>query len=726
MSVAQTAAADAVRVELAVEGMTCASCVARVERKLQRVPGVGASVNLATERASVTAPSGVATEDLIRAVEQAGYSARVIPAEREAGDEAYEEDASSARLVPRLIVAAVLSLPVALLSMVPALRFPGSEIVAMVLTLPVVLWAGWPFHRAAAVALRHGSATMDTLVSLGTLAALGWSTVVALTGADAHQYFEVAAVVTTFILIGRVIEQRSRRRAGAALRSLLEAGGREATRRTSGGGEHLVPVAALAPGDLVVVRPGERIPVDGVVEEGAAGVDVSALTGESLPVEAVPGAEVAAGTIALGGALAVRATRVGTDTRLARIGALVEAAQLGKTRSQRLADRISGVFVPVVIALALVTFFAWLWATGSAATALQPAIAVLIVACPCALGLATPIALLVGTTRAAQRGVLISGAEALETAGRIDTVVFDKTGTLTTGRMAVLGVTPAPGEDAARALSLAASAERGSEHPVGRAIAAASPDATAARADGFRSVAGLGVTAVVAGEEVAVARTDGPLGPELDAAVASYRSDGLTVVVVRIDGVARAVIGVGDPLRVEAAEAVRRVRGLGAETIVLSGDHPDTVSAVLRPLTGGVPGERLPFVGGASPESKAQEVRRLRDEGRRVAMVGDGINDAAALAVSDLGIALASGSDIAMEAGDVTLLRPDPRLVADAISLSRRMLGVIRGNLFWAFAYNVAALPVAALGLLDPMIAGAAMAFSSVFVVLNSLRLRRF
>ncbi|GIT82012.1 carbonate dehydratase [Leifsonia sp. LS1] len=715
-----------VRVDLAIEGMTCASCVARVEKRLGRVDGVTATVNLATERASALVPATLDAAALVAEVEKAGYGARVLHDDREehAGgsgldaEETRGNDRDSRRLVPRAIASAVLSVPIVLIAMVEPLHFAGWEWVSLVLAAPVVLWGGWPFHRSAAVTLRHGSTTMDTLVSLGTLTAFVWSLVVLLLGMGGHVYFEVAAVVTTFLLLGRLAEARSRRRAGKALRELAQASAREVSRLDESGRERRIPVALLAVGDRFVVRPGERIAADGRVVEGAAAVDASAMTGESAPVEVSAGDDVTAGTVAAGGTLVVGAERVGADTRVARLASLVEQAQLGKTRAQRLADRVSAIFVPVVIGLALATFAVWWLLAGDPAAAVSPAVAVLIVACPCALGLATPTALLVGTGGAAQRGILISGPDALERAGRIDTVVFDKTGTLTTGRMAITGTVAVPGVRVDDLLRLAAAAERGSEHPLGRAIAEAAPsDAVVA---GFRAIAGFGVAAVVDGREVVVARASGGLAEVLASAVDEIRGRGATAVVVAIDGEAAGVIALSDPLRPDASEAIERVRALGAESVVLSGDHETTVRATVGSL--GV----LRAVGGVDPEGKAAEIVRLQGEGRTVAMVGDGVNDAAALATADLGIAMGGGSDIAREAADLTLLRPEPALVGDALRLSRRMLAVIRGNLFWAFAYNVAALPIAALGLLDPMIAGAAMAFSSVFVVLNSLRLRRF
>ena len=719
-----TAVDGLARVDLAIEGMTCASCVARVEKRLGRVDGVTATVNLATERASALVPADLDVAALVAEVEKAGYGARVLHDDRDAsgdsdsGGEQVGEARDGRRLVPRMLVSAALSVPIILNAMIEPLHFPGWEWVSLVLATPVVLWGGWPFHRSAAVNLRHGATSMDTLVSLGTLAAYTWSLVVLLLGAGGHVYFEVAAVVTTFLLLGRYAEARSRRRAGEALRGLAQASAREVSLLDESGSERRIPVALLSAGDRFVVRPGERIAADGEVVEGEAAVDASAMTGESVPVEVAVGDDVTAGTVAAGGMLVVRAERVGADTRVARLAALVEQAQLGKTRAQRSADRVSSVFVPIVIGLAALTFVIWWLVTGDAASAVSPAVAVLIVACPCALGLATPTALLVGTGRAAQRGILISGPEALERAGRIDTVVFDKTGTLTTGRMTVARSVVVPGESVDDVLRLAAAAERGSEHPLGRAIAEAAP--SEAVVAGFRAVAGFGVTAIVDGREVVVARAGDDLPVVLAEAVARIRADGATAVAVSVDGAPVAVLAVSDPLRPDAVDAIARVRALGAEPVVLSGDHEATVRATVAGL-----GE-VRALGGVAPEGKAAEIARLQADGRTVAMVGDGVNDAAALATADLGIALGSGSDIAIEAGDLTLLRPEPSLVADALRLSRRMLAVIRGNLFWAFAYNVAALPIAALGLLDPMIAGAAMAFSSVFVVLNSLRLRRF
>jgi len=738
--------ADTALVDLAIEGMTCASCVARVEKRLGRLDGVTASVNLATEKARVRYPAGLDTATLVAEVERAGYGATVIDHRSATPSSAPDPR----RLRVRLLVSAVLTVPVLLLAMIPAWQFWGWQWVSLALTTPVVLWGGWPFHRSTAMNLRHAAVTMDTLVTVGTAAAYLWSvwalvfgtagelgmrhgfTLLAEPGsASGALYFEVAAAVTTFLLLGRVIEDRARRASGAALRSLLEAGAKVVARIGADGREERVPAEALRVGDRFIVRPGEAIAADGTVVDGAAAIDASAMTGESVPVEVSPGSAVDGGTIAHGGSIVVQATRVGEDTQLARTVALVEQAQLGKADIQRLADRISGVFVPIVIAIAAVTFVVWLTAGGGASAAITASVAVLIVACPCALGLATPTALVVGTGRAAQLGILIAGPEVLERSGRVDTVVFDKTGTLTTGRMTVTGVETAEGWNRDDVLDFAGALEARSEHPIGRAIANARPArtggafASGAEVTEFRAVAGFGVSGRVGGRSVAVGAADHDNALHVDApesarALDRIRASGATAVAVRVDGETVAIVGVSDPLRDDSLRAVDRVRALGIEPVVVSGDHEATVLSVVAPL--GI--HRV--VGGTTPVGKADAVRRMQAEGRSVAMVGDGVNDAAALAAADLGIAMGSGSDAAIEAADLTLLRSDPLAIADAIELSRATLGVIRGNLFWAFAYNVAAVPVAALGLLNPMIAGAAMAFSSVFVVLNSLRLRSF
>ena len=738
------------RIELPITGMTCASCAARVEKRLNRLEGVEATVNYATETATVAFdPAVVAPAGLVEAVEQAGYGARLPAAPGApgtAGAVAEEEDPARP-LLRRLVVSAILSLPVLLLSMVPALQFDNWQWLSLQLATPVVLWGAWPFHRAAWTNLRHGAATMDTLISVGTLAAWGWS-VVALfllgagdpemrmgfdlviePGAGAeHIYLETAAVVATFLLAGRYFETRAKRRAGAALRALLELGAKEASLIDPDGRERRVAVAALAVGDRFVVRPGERVATDGVVEEGTSAVDASLLTGESVPVEVGPGDDVAGATINAGGRLVVRATRVGEDTALAQIGRLVAQAQTGKAPVQRLADRISAVFVPVVIALSAATLGFWL-ANGAGATfAFTAAVAVLIIACPCALGLATPTALLVGTGRGAQLGILIKGPEVLESTRTVDTVVLDKTGTVTTGEMSLAGVTTAAGEERAEVLRLAGALEDGSEHPIARAIA------RAARAElgglpapeGFANREGLGVEGLVEGHAVVVGRPalladwGLALGEALRAALAGAQAAGRTAVAAAWDGRVRALLEVADTPKPTSAEAVGRLRELGLRPVLLTGDNAATAGAVAAEV--GI--EEV--IAEVLPSGKAEVVRRLQGEGRVVAMVGDGVNDAPALAQADLGLAIGTGTDVAIEASDLTLVSGDLRAAADAIRLSRRTLATIKGNLFWAFAYNVAAIPLAALGYLDPLVAGIAMALSSAFVVSNSLRLRRF
>ncbi|GGJ74691.1 carbonate dehydratase [Pilimelia anulata] len=727
------------RVELAIGGMTCAACANRVERKLNRLDGVTATVNFATERASVAHPGGVTPADLIAVVEATGYTA-ALPAAAPA-DPAGE----LAALEVRLWVSVALAAPAVALAMVPAWQFPYWQWLSLGLALPVVLFGGWPFHRAAAVNLRHGAATMDTLVSLGTLAALGWS-VWALLAGDAGEpgmthafrfavartdgtdsiYLEAAAGVTALILLGRYLEAGAKRRAGAALRALLHLGARDAAVLRDGR-EERVPIAALAVGDRFVVRPGERIATDGAVVEGRSAVDRSMVTGESVPVEVGPGDEVVGATVNAGGRLVVEARRVGADTQLAQMARLVAAAQDGKAAAQRLADRISAVFVPVVIALALGTLGAWLALGAGTGAAVSAAIAVLIIACPCALGLATPTALLVGTGRGAQLGILIKGPEVLESTRRVDTILLDKTGTVTTGAMALVDVAVDAGENRAYALRVAGAAEAGSEHPIGRAIAAAAAAAGPLPpvAD-FRAHEGRGVTGTVDGRAVLVGRPELladrglPLPAALAAAAEAGRAAGRTVVAAGWDGRARAVFAVADAVRPSSAGAVRALRALGLRPVLLTGDH----EAVARSVAAEVGIDEV--VAGVLPAGKVDVVRRLRGEGRVVAMLGDGVNDAPALAAADLGLAMGTGADVAIEASDLTLVGGDPAAAPDAIRLARRTLATIKGNLFWAFAYNVAALPLAAAGLLNPMIAGAAMAFSSVFVVSNSLRLRRF
>ncbi|MGW5638475.1 heavy metal translocating P-type ATPase [Streptomyces sp. NPDC003832] len=727
-------------VELLIGGMTCASCAARVEKKLNRMDGVTASVNYATEKARISYPAGVEVADLIATVVRTGYTAEEPAPEPVAAGPGPEDDPETAGHRRRFTVSALLAAPVVLLSMVPALQFDNWQWLALTLAAPVVVWGGLPFHRAAWTNARHGAATMDTLVSLGTLAAFGWSlwalflgdagtpgmreefrlTVGGMDGASTI-YLEVASGVVAFILLGRWLEARAKRRSGAALRALMELGAKDVAVLRDGR-ELRMPVAALAVGDLFVVRPGEKIATDGTVVEGASAVDAALLTGESAPVDVAAGDTVTGATVNVGGRLVVRADRVGADTQLARMARLVEEAQSGKAEAQRLADRISAVFVPVVLVLAVATFGGWLGATGDTVDAFTAAVAVLIIACPCALGLATPTALMVGTGRGAQLGILIKGPQVLESTRRIDTVVLDKTGTVTTGRMTLHEVYVAEGVDERRVLRLAGALEHASEHPVARAVAAAAEERTGRlpSVEEFRNVPGRGVRGRVEGHEVAAGRLFAELPEELARAREKAERDGRTAVVVGWDGAARAVLAVADTVKDTSAEAVRELRALGLEPVLLTGDNRAVAEAVAR--TVGI--ERV--IPEVLPEEKVEAVRRLRAEGRTVAMVGDGVNDAAALAAADLGLALGTGADAAIEAADLTLVRGDLRVAADAIRLSRRTLGTIKGNLVWAFGYNVAALPLAAAGLLNPMIAGAAMAFSSVFVVSNSLRLRTF
>ncbi|MGW3203307.1 heavy metal translocating P-type ATPase [Streptomyces sp. NPDC001135] len=732
-------------VELLIGGMTCASCAARVEKKLNRMEGVSATVNFATEKARIAFGEGVQVADLIATVEKTGYTAEE-PAppepEPETAPNAPGQDPELGALRHRLLVSALLAAPVVLLAMIPALQFDNWQWLSLTLAAPVVVWGGAPFHRAAWTNARHGAATMDTLVSVGTLAAFGWSlwalffgdagmpgmhdefrfTASRMDGASTI-YLEVASGVVALILLGRCLEARSKRRAGAALKALMELGAKDVA-VLRGGAEVRVPVADLAVGDRFVVRPGEKIATDGTVVEGVSAVDASMLTGESVPVDVGPGDRVTGATVNAGGRLVVEATRVGTGTQLARMAKLVEDAQNGKAEVQRLADRISAVFVPVVILVALATFGVWLGVTGDTAAAFTAAVAVLIIACPCALGLATPTALMVGTGRGAQLGILIKGPEVLESTRRVDTVVLDKTGTVTTGRMTLQAVYVAGGEDEKELLRLAGALEHASEHPVARAITAGAEERAGQLppVEHFENVPGRGVRGRVDGREVAVGRLYDELPQELARAAREAEQEGRTAVVAGWDGQARGVLAVADAVKETSAEAVRELRALGLRPVLLTGDNRTVAEAVARTVgidAGDVFAEVL-------PEDKVDVVRRLQREGRAVAMVGDGVNDAAALATADLGLAMGTGTDAAIEAGDLTLVRGDLRVAADAIRLSRRTLATIKGNLVWAFGYNVAALPLAAAGLLNPMIAGAAMAFSSVFVVTNSLRLRRF
>ncbi|MCH6468491.1 heavy metal translocating P-type ATPase [Sinomonas terrae] len=724
-------------VELDIQGMTCASCVRRVEHKLGAIQGVQASVNLPLESARVFAPAGVDDQQLIERVAAAGYTARLHePAE---GHE--EHDDPGVQLLPRLVVAAVLTVPVFAFSMVPGLEFPNWGWWAAALSLPVVTWASWPFHRAAAIAARHGSSTMDTLVSLGVVAAYAFSlgqllVNPALTAGHSMEsgslYFEVAAVVVTFLLLGRFLEARAKARAGSALKALLDLGAKYAV-LLKDGIEYRIPAGELIPGDVFAVRPGEKIAADGIVREGSSAVDVSLLTGESVPAEVGPGDRVTGATVNASGRLVVEATRVGSETTLAAMGRLVSEAQASKAPIARLADRISGVFVPVVLAIAVVTFVVWLLVGGGLAAAITAAVSVLVIACPCALGLATPVGLLAGSGRGAQLGILIRGPQVLEDTRAVNTLVLDKTGTVTTGRLAVDAVDPAAGWNANEVLTLAGAVESASEHPIAQAIAASARSAagsvsTLPRVEHFRSAPGGGVVGIVGQRTVVVGRSswlreNGVAAPDsLRELFAAREEAGATAVWVAVDGHVAGFVSLRDTLKPGSAAAVGRLKALGLRPVLLTGDNP-AVAARVAAEVGIAPSD---VFAGVSPEGKVDAVRRLQSQGSRVAMAGDGVNDAAALAQADLGIAMGSGTDVAREAADLTVMADDLGQVALAIELSRSTLRVIKTNLFWAFAYNTIGIPVAALGLLNPMIGGAAMAASSVLVVANSLRLTRF
>jgi Cu+-exporting ATPase len=737
-------------IEMRLGGMTCASCAARIEKRLNRLDGVEAQVNYATETAVVVADASVSTDDLVAAVEAIGYTATLGGADDAGapGDAAPvdEHDARLQGLRQRLVVCALLTAPVLVLAMIPRLQFDSWQWLSLTLAAPVVIWGGWPFHKTTWANLRHATASMDTLISLGTLSAFAWSlwalflgdagdpamrmkfdlTPAAGSGTD-ELYLEVASVVTVFILTGRYFEARAKRRAGAALRALLELGAKDVA-VMRGDVEVRIPVGELAVGDVFVVRPGEKVATDGVIESGTSAIDASMLTGESVPVEVGPGDAVAGATVNEGGRLVVRATRVGSDTALAQIARLVTEAQNGKAPVQRLADRIATVFVPVVLAMAVATLGFWLANGAETASAFTAAVAVLIIACPCALGLATPTALLVGTGRGAQLGILIKGPEVLESTRRVDTIVLDKTGTVTTGRMALVDVETVPGTTRDELLRLVGAVEDASEHPIARAIADAARRAAGPlpSVEAFANAQGAGVQGVVDGHGVVAGRPrfladwGVHLTPELEAAVARAESFGRTAVAAAWDGQIRGVLVVADTVKDTSAEAIASLRSLGLRPVLLTGDNERAARAVAAQV--GIDD----VIAEVMPEDKVDVVRRLQADGAVVAMAGDGVNDAAALALADLGLAMGTGTDVAIEASDLTLVRGDLRAAADAIRLSRRTLGTIKTNLFWAFAYNVAAIPLAALGFLNPMIAGAAMALSSVFVVSNSLRLRRF
>ena len=742
--------------ELAIGGMTCASCAARIEKKLNKLDGVTATVNFATETARVSFPAAVSGGDLISVVEQAGYTAALssqggpggwLPPGRGVTGGSSPGGQAQSDALRRLLVSLALAIPVVVLAMVPPLQFRNWQWACLVLASPVAVWGAWPFHRAAAVNARHGAATMDTLISAGVAAAYLWSLYALFLGAAGRTgvrmgfawlargsgagstYLEVASGVTALVLLGRYLEARAKRRSGAALRALLSLGAKDVAVLRDGT-ESRIPAEELSPGESFVVRPGEKIAADGVVISGSSAVDTSMLTGEPVPTEVGPGDTVTGGCVNADGRLVVRATRVGADTQLAQMARLVAEAQAGKAPVQRLADRISAVFVPVVIVVAAATLIGWLAAGQPAAAAFTAAVAVLIIACPCAMGLATPTAILVGTGRGAQLGILISGPEVLESTRAVDTIMLDKTGTVTTGRMSLAGVAAAPGEDRDELLLLAGAVEDASGHPVAAAIAAGARSrlrATLPAVQDFASTQGLGVSGTVTGHNVAVGRL-GWLESEwamavpasLAARAAAAEAAGQTVVFGGWDGLVRGVLMVADTIKPTSPEAVRRLRGMGLRPVLLTGDNDRAARAVASAL--GI----SEVIAGVLPAGKVDAVKMLQDAGRVVAMAGDGVNDAAALAQADLGLAMGTGTDAAIEAADLTLVRGDLLAVPDAIALSRRTLATIKGNLFWAFGYNAAAIPLAALGFLNPLIAAAAMAFSSVFVVSNSLRLRRF
>lgn len=744
MTASPSPAASGATLELEVGGMTCASCAMRIEKKLNRLDGVTATVNYATEKARVSMPEGMDVSTVIAEVEKTGYTA-ALPAEDPETD-TKDADPELLGLRNRLIGSVALSIPVIALAMIPALQFTYWQWLSLTLAAPVVVWGAWPFHKAAFINARHGAATMDTLVSIGTLAAFAWSlyalffetagmpgmthgfsfTVAASDGAG-NIYLEVAAGVTTFVLAGRYFEKRSKRQAGAALRALLELGAKDVA-VIRDGLEARIPIETLRTGDEFVVRPGEKIATDGIVVDGSSAIDMSLLTGESVPVEVTAGDAVAGATVNSGGRLLVRATRVGSDTQLAQMAKLVEDAQSGKAEVQRLADRISGVFVPIVLGIAALTLVAWLVTGHPAAAAFTAAVAVLIIACPCALGLATPTALLVGTGRGAQLGILIKGPEVLESTRTVDTIVLDKTGTVTAGKMTLVQVITAPDVDESVLLRMAGAVEAASEHPIARAIAAAAADrsGTLPNPESFVNIEGRGVQGIVDGHLTLVGRQSLlkdwsiVLNDSLATAKNTAEAAGQTVVCVAWDGKARGLLVVADAIKPTSREAVDAFKQLGLTPILLTGDN----ATVAREVAHAVGIDTV--IAEVLPQDKADTVRRLQAEGKTVAMVGDGVNDAAALATADLGLAMGTGTDVAIEAADITLVRGDLRAAADAVRLARSTLGTIKTNLFWAFAYNVAAIPLAAFGLLNPMIAGAAMAFSSVFVVSNSLRLRGF